>query len=160
MMNRCRPSRTSIRPSGRGLACFLGLAGCVMAAGCQASRPAPAIQPMSELPLPLQAYLSIDTYFIAQGMVSGRLADGGLMRDQARGLVADTLYARHLAAENMLHPSADGQHHVRQAIESMLACIGQTDSGSKAACLPPVSAPDGRPAEAASPPAEAAAAPR
>jgi hypothetical protein len=145
----------------RTLAAMLG-SGCMAMAGCRATPgPDAAVLPMERLPLALQAYLSIDTYFIAQGMVTGRLSSGRLTHDQARDLVATTLYARHLAAENVLHPTADGQTRVQIAIQVMLACVGQADSGSTAACLPsPVSGPGARPVEVASRPAEAGSAPR
>ncbi|MFT8777196.1 MAG: hypothetical protein ABF893_11140 [Gluconacetobacter liquefaciens] len=130
--------------------------------GCRGGVPAESIQPVNRLPLPLQAYLSLDTYFIAQGMVKGRLSDGRLMHDQARDLVAATLYARQLAARNMMHPTVDGQKRVQLAIEMVLDCVQQANSGSTAACLapPPVSGAAGRPAVDASRPATAESAPR
>ncbi|ACI53239.1 hypothetical protein Gdia_3515 [Gluconacetobacter diazotrophicus PA1 5] len=159
MMKRPPASFDRRRRSGRPL--VLTLAGVLAMAGCRATAPDAAVRPMEQLPLALQAYLSIDTYFIAQGMVSGRLASGHLKQDQARDLVATTLYARHLAAENVLHPTEGGERRVQVAIQMMLACVGQADSGSTAACLPaPVSAPDARRAEVASRPVEAGAAPR
>lgn len=144
------------KPVALLVAAFIGLA------GCRAGAPAETIQPVSQLPLPLQAYLSVDAYFIAQGMVRGRLADGRLMRDQARDLVASTLYARQLTAGNLLHPTADGQRRVQLAIEMMLACVQQANSGSTAACLgpSPVSGEAGRPVADASRPATAESAPR
>ncbi|MBB2204420.1 hypothetical protein [Gluconacetobacter takamatsuzukensis] len=143
---------------GWGVALVAGLFGL---AGC--ARPDPTIRPVSQLPLPLQAYLSVDAYFIAQGMVRGRLADGRLMHDQARDLVASTLYARDLTVQNMLHPTVEGQRRVQLAIEMMLDCVQLANSGSTAACLgppPPVSGGDARPVADASRPATAESAPR
>ncbi|WP_041249363.1 hypothetical protein [Gluconacetobacter diazotrophicus] len=115
MMKRPPASFDRRRRSGRPL--VLTLAGVLAMAGCRATAPDAAVRPMEQLPLALQAYLSIDTYFIAQGMVSGRLASGHLKQDQARDLVATTLYARHLAAENVLHPTEGGERRVQVAIQ-------------------------------------------
>ncbi|MBB2202387.1 hypothetical protein [Gluconacetobacter tumulisoli] len=142
--------------SRSGRIALLSLAGGLLLAGCQtASRPT-----VARMPQALQAYLAVDTYFIAEGMVSGRLSSGGILRDQARDLVTSTLYARHVTAQNVLHPTAGGQRRAQQAIETMLACVAQTDGGANAPCLPPgdVSARDARRAAAAAPPEGAAAA--
>lgn len=148
----------------RGPAALLVAAGFMALAGCRSGSPPEAIQPIETLPLPLQAYLSVDAYFIAQGMVQGRLADGRLMHDQARDLVASTLYARQLTVQNVLHPTVESQHRVQLAIEMMLDCVRLANSGSTAACLapvaPPISGGDGRPVADASRPAAAESAPR
>ncbi|GBQ28939.1 hypothetical protein AA12717_3097 [Gluconacetobacter sacchari DSM 12717] len=148
----------------QGPAVSLVVAGFIGLAACRAGPPADAIQPIDRLPLPLQAYLSVDAYFIAQGMVRGRLSDGRLMHDQARDLVASTLYARQLTVANMLHPTAGGQRRVQMAIEMMLGCVQLANSGSTAACLgpmsPPVSGAGGHPVADASRPATAESAPR
>lgn len=146
----------------RRLAASLLVTAFVGLTGCQSGAPAESIQPVSRLPLPLQAYLSLDTYFIAQGMVKGRLSDGRLMHDQARDLVAATLYARQLAARNMMHPTVDGQKRVQLAIEMVLDCVQQANSGATAGCLTPpsVSGGGGSPAAGAFHPATAESAPR
>ncbi|GBQ34139.1 hypothetical protein HLH34_17640 [Gluconacetobacter azotocaptans] len=137
---------------------LLALAGGLLLGGCQASPPA-----MTHLSPAAQAYLTVDTYFIAEGIVSGRLSSGHILHDQARDMLTSTLHARYVTAQNVLHPSADGQRRARQAIETMLACVGQADGGTNVPCLPPgdVSARDAaRRAAAAVPPEAAAAAPR
>ncbi|GBQ82846.1 hypothetical protein AA13595_1026 [Gluconacetobacter johannae DSM 13595] len=144
----------ALRP---GPIALLALAGGLLLGGCQSSP-----STMTRLSPAAQAYLTVDTYFIAEGMVGGRLSSGHILRDQARDMLTSTLHARYATAQNVLHPTADGQRRARLAIETMLACVGQADGGTNVPCLPPgdVSALDARRAAAAVPPEAAAAAPR